>query len=568
MIKRILKVWNDLNQFDALEPDEARRGRVLNILLLGAFSLSTVAFLGALTLIMVQSTWTRPGNVLLLVGTFSFSIGVLGLLFLNRQKTRLTALLFLLLLTTVFVFSDVPGELANGRSSFVFFIPIAISSLLLAPLSSFLFAVLNGIIIITLTFIADSTLNIGTIIGFFMLAIISWLSSNSLEQAIKDLRKINVELDMRVAERTRELSASLEREAMQASQREAILNSIADGVVVFDNAGTAIVANPSLSQLMDLPQQEILGQNLDVLLNQSGVTSGEKLQVNEGLKQKKQAAAFRINWGAKTMSIHAAEVQSAAKISLGTVAVFRDITREVELDKMKDTFLAIVSHEMRTPLNAILGFAEMIKEAVYGPVSDKQAKAVSRIMENSRRLLLIVGELLDQAQIQSGRMKISLEPCKPDELLKSIQDTMAKSATDKGINLNTLLDPMLPSTLLGDSQRLQQIMINLTNNAIKFSSAGASVQLSILRSGNEHWKIQVSDTGEGIPRESLEYVFDTFRQVKSATTRKHGGVGLGLAIVKQLVELMNGEIAVESQVQVGSTFTITLPLIEIQEKLA
>jgi PAS domain S-box-containing protein len=568
MIKRILKVWNDLNQFDALEPDEARRGRVLNILLLGAFSLSTVAFLGALTLIMVQSTWTRPGNVLLLVGTFSFSIGVLGLLFLNRQKTRLTALLFLLLLTTVFVFSDVPGELANGRSSFVFFIPIAISSLLLAPLSSFLFAVLNGIIIITLTFIADSTLNIGTIIGFFMLAIISWLSSNSLEQAIKDLRKINVELDMRVAERTRELSASLEREAMQASQREAILNSIADGVVVFDNAGTAIVANPSLSQLMDLPQQEILGQNLDVLLNQSGVTSGEKLQVNEGLKQKKQAAAFRINWGAKTMSIHAAEVQSAAKISLGTVAVFRDITREVELDKMKDTFLAIVSHEMRTPLNAILGFAEMIKEAVYGPVSDKQAKAVSRIMENSRRLLLIVGELLDQAQIQSGRMKISLEPCKPDELLKSIQDTMAKSATDKGINLNTLLDPMLPSTLLGDSQRLQQIMINLTNNAIKFSSAGASVQLSILRSGNEHWKIQVSDTGEGIPRESLEYVFDTFRQVESATTRKHGGVGLGLAIVKQLVELMNGEIAVESQVQVGSTFTITLPLIEIQEKLA
>jgi len=193
---------------------------------------------------------------------------------------------------------------------------------------------------------------------------------------------------------------------------------------------------------------------------------------------------------------------------------------------------------------------------------------VSRIMENSRRLLLIVGELLDQAQIQSGRMKISLEPCKPDELLKSIQDTMAKSATDKGINLNTLLDPMLPSTLLGDSQRLQQIMINLTNNAIKFSSAGASVQLSILRSGNEHWKIQVSDTGEGIPRESLEYVFDTFRQVESATTRKHGGVGLGLAIVKQLVELMNGEIAVESQVQVGSTFTITLPLIEIQEKLA
>ncbi len=229
---------------------------------------------------------------------------------------------------------------------------------------------------------------------------------------------------------------------------------------------------------------------------------------------------------------------------------------------MKDTFLAIVSHEMKTPLNAILGFAEMIKEAVYGPVNDNQGKAASRIMENSRRLLSIVSELLDQAQIQSGRMKISFEACKPEELLRSVEDTMSKIAADKGVSLTTTLDMALPPVLMGDAQRLQQIMINLTNNAIKFSSSGSEVRLSLSRYGESQWQIQVVDTGEGIPQESLEYIFDTFRQVESAATRKHGGVGLGLAIVKQLVELMNGKINVNSQLQVGSTFTVTLPIME------
>lgn len=395
-----------------------------------------------------------------------------------------------------------------------------------------------------------------------MLAFISWLSSRNLEQALKDLRIINAELDQRVADRTRELSASLDREAAQASQREAILNSIADGVVVFDNSRTAIVANPSLSKLMNIPQDEILGRKMEEMLDRSELSNTERTRVGESLRQPSVAPAFRINLGSKTMSINAAEVQSDTNTTLGTVAVFRDVTREAELDKMKDTFLAIVSHEMKTPLNAILGFAEMIKEAVYGPVNDNQGKAASRIMENSRRLLSIVSELLDQAQIQSGRMKISFEACKPEELLRSVEDTMSKIAADKGVSLTTTLDTALPPVLMGDAQRLQQIMINLTNNAIKFSGSGSEVRLSLSRHGESQWQIQVADTGEGIPQESLEYIFDTFRQVESAATRKHGGVGLGLAIVKQLVELMNGKINVNSQLQVGSTFTVTLPIME------
>lgn len=566
MIRTVRQFWNTVNQFNALEPDKARRGRVLNVLLLGAFSLSLVAFLFTLVYLTAFSVWGKPGNMLLLIGTFVFALGALALLFLNRRYTRLAGLLFLLLLTVVFVFSDVPSELANGRSSFVFFIPIAVASLLLTPASSFFFAILNSIIIVVLSLLATETVNIGTIIGFFMLAMISWLSSNSLEQAIKDLRKINAELDIRVADRTRALTESLAREAAQASQREAILDSIADGVVVFDNSGTAIVANPSLAALMEVPKNEILGKQVRDLLRTGDLTEGEQMQISEMLEQARNFQPIRINWRKRTLAINSAEVKSGGNALQGTVAVFRDVTQEAELDKMKDTFLAIVSHEMKTPLNAILGFAEMIKEAIYGPVSEGQHKAAIRIMENTKRLLSIVSELLDQAQIQSGRMKVSLDPCRPGELVKNVQETMSNLATEKGIQLTAILDPALPEVLMGDPQRLQQIMINLINNSIKFSEPGSSVRMSVICKGDTHWEIQVADTGLGIPKESLKYIFDTFRQVETTAIRKHGGVGLGLAIVKQLVELMNGSISVESQVNVGSVFSVTLPLIQYQEE--
>jgi signal transduction histidine kinase len=259
--------------------------------------------------------------------------------------------------------------------------------------------------------------------------------------------------------------------------------------------------------------------------------------------------------------VNAAEVRNAMNNAIGTVAVFRDVTREAELEKMKDTFVAVVSHELRTPLNAILGFAEMIKETVYGPVSESQTKASVRIMENTRRLLSIVSELLDQAQIQSGRMKINAEPCSPSELLKSLQDTMERISTDKEVQLVTEFDPQMPETLIGDPQRLQQIMINLANNAVKFTNRGGEVRVSVRKVDQDFWQIQVRDTGQGIPQEAQDYIFDTFRQVESSATRKYGGVGLGLAIVKQLVELMKGRITLDSQVGIGSVFTVTLPLI-------
>ncbi len=138
---------------------------------------------------------------------------------------------------------------------------------------------------------------------------------------------------------------------------------------------------------------------------------------------------------------------------------------------------------------------------------------------------------------------------------------MEKLSSDKGIALSTELDQSMPPIIIGDPHRLQQIMVNLTNNAVKFTDKG-SVHVKVYSCGDgKSWQIQVSDTGKGIPEDAMGYIFESFRQVESGSTRQQGGFGLGVSIVKQLVELMRGRITVESEIEKGSTFIVTLPLI-------
>ncbi|MEP7136246.1 MAG: ATP-binding protein, partial [Chloroflexota bacterium] len=276
-----------------------------------------------------------------------------------------------------------------------------------------------------------------------------------------------------------------------------------------------------------------------------------------------QPIGFRIEWGEKTLSVSAAQVYDNRKENnknIGTVIVFRDFTHEAEVEKLKSTFVAIVSHELRTPLNAILGYAEMFKEAVYGPMNDKQVNMAERIMKNTQRLLGLINDLLDQAQMEAGKLTIHNTPLKPADLLESLHSLLDKTASDKRLRLTSEIDDDLPETLLGDAARLQQILVNLVTNAIKFTDQG-EVRVNLRRTADAKWGIEVEDTGHGIPETDIPFIFDTFRQVEGATTRVHGGFGLGLSIVKQLVNLMSGGVKVESQLNVGTKFTIMLPLV-------
>ena len=548
----------------APDPDDARRRRVLNILLLGTVIATVGGFLAIVIGSLTAKGFSKPDTQLLMGGTIVTTIGILGIYQINKRWSgRWAALLFLLLLTLIFTFTDSPDQLSNGRSLFIFTLPIAISSLILVPEASFLFASIGGAIVAGLALSIQQDVNLFAIIGFFMLALVSWLSARSLETALRELRTINTDLDQEVTARTHALTASLDRERVEAGRNQAILNSIADGVIVFDKNWNAILANPAVRGMLDIPLELVINNNFRELIEHPKLAPQSRGLLKAMIEHDTQPVGFRIGWGEKTISVSAAQVYDNRKdknTNIGTVIVFRDFTREAEVEKLKSTFVAIVSHELRTPLNAILGYAEMFKEAVYGPMNDKQVNMAERIMKNTQRLLSLINDLLDQAQMEAGKLTIHIAPLRPAELLEALHGLMDKTASDKRLRLTSEIEDDLPEILNGDAARLQQILVNLVNNAIKFTDQG-EVRVRLLRTADAKWGIEVEDTGQGIPEADLPYIFDTFRQVEGATTRVHGGFGLGLSIVKQLVNLMSGDIKVESKINTGTKFNITLPLV-------
>jgi signal transduction histidine kinase len=332
-------------------------------------------------------------------------------------------------------------------------------------------------------------------------------------------------------------------------------------VIVYDMGRNSILANPAIQNLLDTPVDQIMDRTFADLLQSPILSARDRGLLQAMMETHTQPSSFRVDWGRKTLSVSAAQVYDTANEEIGTVAVFRDVTREAELERMKSSFIAIVSHELRTPLNAIMGFAEMLREAVYGPVNEKQASASNRILMNTRHMLGMVGDLLDQAQIEAGKLRISAELFKPADLVKRVMEVMSQIVAEKGLAFTSEVDPFLPESLTGDPNRLQQILINLVNNAVKFTDSGG-IHIHVFQADNKHWALEVKDTGSGIPDEEVDQIFEAFHQVDSTTTRRQSGFGLGLSIVRQLVQLMNGHIGVQSSIGEGTTLTITLPLAE------
>jgi PAS domain S-box-containing protein len=546
------------------DPDDARRRRVLNILLLGTLTATVVGFLGIVIVSATTAQITDPETQLLILGIFAITLGIMVIYQINKRWSgRWAALLFLMLLTIIFMSADTPEELSNGRSLFIFTLPIAISSLILLPKASFLFAAVSSGIITWLALSIDQPANPFAIIGFFMLALVSWLSARSLETALQELRAINTDLDLVVTQRTQALAESLNRERIEAGRSQAILNSIVDGVIVFDRQWNATLANPAIRGMFGLPLDMIVDRNFRELIEHPNVSNQSRQLLLAMIEHDTQPFGFRIEWGKKTLSVSASQVydrREKGSVNIGTVTVFRDFTHEAEVERLKSTFVAIVSHELRTPLNAILGYAEMFKEAVYGPMNDKQVNIAERIIKNTRRLLGLINDLLDQAQMEAGKLTIDLGPVKPSELFDTMHGLMDKTASDKNLKLTSEIDDSLPEILIADGERLQQILVNLISNAIKFTDRG-EISVRLFRSDFAKWGIEVTDTGRGIPATELPHIFETFRQIEGTATRTKGGFGLGLAIVKQLVNLMNGDIKVSSAIDNGTTFSITLPLV-------
>ncbi len=252
--------------------------------------------------------------------------------------------------------------------------------------------------------------------------------------------------------------------------------------------------------------------------------------------------------------------QELAERRAAEIALAQARDRALDASRLKSELIARVSHELRTPMTAILGFAEMLQLGIYGPVDPRQIEILDKVMQSTDGLVKLVNDLLDVAQLEAGRMHLNEIPFGVEDLVHRVEMTMRLLAEKKGLKLSCEIDPTLPSTLLGDPDRLFQILINLINNGVKFTRAGR-IDVSIFLDPPSTWLIRVADTGIGIPAEMQSAIFDQFQQVRSGPTREHGGVGLGLSIVKQLVNLMGGTIEVQSSPGAGSAFTLSLPLL-------
>lgn len=230
-----------------------------------------------------------------------------------------------------------------------------------------------------------------------------------------------------------------------------------------------------------------------------------------------------------------------------------------EVSHLKSQFLATMSHELRTPLNSVIGYSDLLIDGLRGPLNEGQEDYAERILANGERLLRLINEILDISKIEAGRLELIDKSFTPGELVANVKKELQSLADGKDLRLNTLVDPDLPSPMLGDPTRLEQILVNLVGNAIKFTESG-QIDVQLKKSDNSHWRMMVVDTGIGIPPHAIEYIFDEFRQVDGSTSREYGGTGLGLAIVQKLTKLMGGTINVKSEVSKGSTFTVHIPL--------
>ncbi len=236
-----------------------------------------------------------------------------------------------------------------------------------------------------------------------------------------------------------------------------------------------------------------------------------------------------------------------------------------EANRMKDEFLAVLSHELRTPLNSMLGWVTLLRTRKFDEA--KTAKALETIERNVRAQNQMIEELLDVSRIIRGKLQLKMRSVDMIRIIEAAIEALRPNAEAKGVEIESVLDSSV-SCILGDADRLQQIVWNLVSNAIKFSASGKRVEVRLIRVDNSA-QIQVKDRGEGISPEFLPFVFDRFRQGNSSTTRSHGGLGLGLAIVHHLVELHGGKVSAQSQgLGMGATFTVLLPLPEPNDKTA
>ena len=344
---------------------------------------------------------------------------------------------------------------------------------------------------------------------------------------------------------------------------ETIINSLTDGLMVLDQDGKLVLANPFISRLMQLeaddydrPLTDILERSrYDIEFKEMPhrdalkkvLSDGENLR-SEMIVGSEPPIIFQVFWVPLT------DVEG--KVG-GAVILLHDITDFIELDRMKSDFISIVSHELKTPLTSINGFVRLLAAERVGPVTEKQRHYLDVVQKQTESLTMLIDDLLDLSRIEAGIIEVRHEPLLLSEVIAGVVQQLDNLAQEKGISLRVEVPGDLP-LVEGDNERLGQVFMNLIHNAIKFTPEGGEVRIKAISMG-EDCLIKVTDNGIGISVQDLPRIFDKFYQVDSSSTRQQSGTGLGLSISKQLVTAHGGEMWVNSAKGKGTTFSMTLP---------
>jgi PAS domain S-box-containing protein len=352
--------------------------------------------------------------------------------------------------------------------------------------------------------------------------------------------------------------------ALLKRRDELVLASVGEGILALDADGRVTAANPAAAAMLGEGVDELVGQHHHDLANDPGHGDGSHSQSRQAIDHTLADGQVRyvesdVFWR-KDGSSFSVEYTCTPILeegrSYGAVILFRDVTERRAVERMKEEFVSIVSHELRTPLTSIRGSLGLIASGMLGDVPERGQRMLDIAITNSDRLVRLINDILDIEKLDSGAVKMNLQPSNAADLMTQATETMRALANESGVSL--AVTPAW-AQLNVDPDRILQALTNLLSNAIKFSDWGGRVWMSAERHGNKI-VFEVNDQGRGIPPHRLETIFERFQQVDASDAREKGGTGLGLSICRSIVEQHGGRIWAESTPGKGSTFRFSLPI--------
>ncbi len=383
----------------------------------------------------------------------------------------------------------------------------------------------------------------------------------------------NAQLYELIRDQAERLGSMLRNQQVEASRQKAILEAVADGVLVTDPGNEITFLNSSAERILDLKSEQVVGQSLESFAGLFGKAAQTWMQTirywsdDPASHQPGDTYAEQLTLETgRVVLVHLAPVIWRNEF-LGTVSIFRDITHEVEVDRLKSEFVATVSHELRTPMTSIKGYVDILLMGAAGALNENQTHFLDIVRNNTERLSVLVNDLLDISRIEAGRVSLSLQAIDLREVAEDVIADIKRRSQEENRPMELVLDVAadLPR-VSGDLERVRQILANIADNAYHYTPENGKIKIHMQTMDGEV-QVDVKDTGIGIPPEEQERVFERFYRGEDPLVLATPGTGLGLAIVKQLVNMHKGRIWLKSAgiPGDGSVFSFTLPVYQAEE---